>query len=508
MKRSTIPSIEEITKQIAVGLRRTAVRPSISGYKPQEHQVQFHSSEARGRAFIGGNRSGKTVGGGSEAVYWLSGRHPYFTKFRPPVRGRCVGVDFDNGINKIILPEIAKWTPPSLLKNGSWEDSYSRGDRILTLENGSTCEFMSYDQDIDKFSGTSRHFVWFDEEPPEAIFNECMARLIDTGGNWWLTMTPLIDMSWTYDRIYLAGKSKKDPNIAVFEVSTSENAYVNLAEMDILTGGMDDEEKNARLNGTYIGQSGTIYSKSLHADTYLDPLIDSDRWSAIHSRWGHFGMLDHGYTNPTAFYLGAFNEEGEIIIYDEYYHSYRLVRDNAIAINSRIRELKLQDKLEYIVADPSTRNTDSITGTSVQQEYGENGIYLSLGNNNVHSGILRVSGRFKNKTLRVTRNCEKLIWELGRYRWAKYSSGKVAGKNNAQEKPMKKDDHAVDAIRYGVMSRPALPGEVDERVGNVLNAPTAIGPERFDEEVRRFRNMSYADQRNESLVDFTLGDEW
>ena len=321
-------------------------------------------------------------------------------------------------------------------------------------------------------------------------------------------MTPLIDMSWTYDRVYIAGKSKKDPNIHVFEVSTSENAYVNPAEMDVLTSGLRDEEKKARLHGTYLNQTGTIYGKHLKPDNYLEPLEESDRWSQIYSQWGHFGMLDHGYTNPTAFLLGAFDQEGRIIIYDEYYETGRLVKENAEAIKAKISNKKLAGKIEYIVADPSVRNTDAITGTSVQQEYAENDIYLSLGNNNVHSGIMRVAGRFKGKTLYITRNCERLIWELNRYRWEKYTSGKTAARNNAKEKPLKKDDHACDALRYGIMSRPALPGEIDTTVGNVLNAPLAITGDRIDTDVLRFMGKTYRDFKLESGSDFYLGSEW
>lgn len=472
-------SFVELKNELAGALRRTSVRPTIHGYKPQPHQQNFHGSESRGRLFIGGNRSGKTVGGAAEAVMWLTGKHIYWQKFRTPVRGRAVGVDFDNGVDKIMLPEIARWMPPSELIEGSWEKSYSRGNRTLTLENGSTLEFMSYDQDVDKFAGTSRHFVWFDEEPPEEIFNECLARLIDTGGNWWLTMTPLIDMSWTLDRLYTPAVTGTDPNIEAFEVSTSENSYVNENEISILTMGMTDEQREARLHGKYMTYSGTIYGPVLNPAVYLDPILDSDMWPIYYEKWGHFGMLDHGFRNPTAFLLAAFDEEGRIVVYDEYYETNRIVKENALAIRSRIRGHKLDDKLDYIVADPSIRNTDPINRSSIQQEYAEHGLYFSLANNDVVAGINRVTSRFKNKQLFITKNCVNLIHELNRYRWDKFATSKAANKHNVKETPLKKDDHACDALRYGVVSRPALIGEVDMRTGNILNSPVAVNSDDF-----------------------------
>jgi phage terminase large subunit-like protein len=154
---------------------------------------------AKGRQLLGGNRAGKTVAGVCEDVMWLTGQHRFREVPPPPIRGRIIAVDFNQGVDKIILPELAKWIPPSLLINGSWEDSYSSRLRTLTLSNNSFVELMSYEMDLEKFAGTSRHFIHFDEEPNQAIFNENMARLVDTGGSWWMTMTPVNGMTWTYD---------------------------------------------------------------------------------------------------------------------------------------------------------------------------------------------------------------------------------------------------------------------------------------------------------------------
>src|SRR6187402_1282362 len=184
-------------------LRNTAINPGLFAYKPHPSQEKFHRSTANEKLYIGGNRSGKTVGGVTEDIQWLTGNHKYRIDLpEPPIRGRMVAVDIEDGIKKIALPEVMRWTPPSSLKNGSFEDSYDRQSRTLTLMNGSFLEFMSYEQDVAKFAGTSRHFTHFDEEPPEDIFNECLMRLVDTDGSYWITMTPLIELTWVVDRIY------------------------------------------------------------------------------------------------------------------------------------------------------------------------------------------------------------------------------------------------------------------------------------------------------------------
>jgi phage terminase large subunit-like protein len=205
MAKKPAASVEEIVGLVREGLQRTVSRPSIHGYKPHDKQIAFHSSGDKGRLYIGGNRSGKTVGGIVEDIYRMRGIHPYQEIPPAPTRGRIVTVSYTEGIEKIVIPELCRWIPPSDLINGSWEDSYSRSLRTLTLSNGSTAELMSYDQKLEKFAGTSRHWIHFDEEPPKDIFTECRMRLVDTAGCWYMTMTPVNGMTWVYDDVYIPG---------------------------------------------------------------------------------------------------------------------------------------------------------------------------------------------------------------------------------------------------------------------------------------------------------------
>lgn len=522
MAKSNTPSVSifDLRSQIAQGIRRIAVNPSIYGYRPLEYQEKFHKSKVKGKLFLGGNRAGKTVAGGAETVMRLTGNHPYRDNLpKPPVHGRSVSVDIEEGIKKISLPMVARWLPPSELINGSWEDSYSKGERKLTLNNGSTLEFMTYEQDVEKFAGTSRNFIWFDEEPPEDIFNECLLRLVDVGGDWWITMTPLIDMSWTYDRIYqkgLAGGKIQLPDgteitaIEVFQASSLDNPFISAAEMALATEGISEEETDARQHGRYFSYTGAIYAPSLlknsltGVSTFIPPIVDTDNWPLLRNKWGHFGMIDYGFTNPTGFLLGAFDQQGRVIIYKEYYKSKALIQEHAVNILSIIHELQLEEKLEYIIGDPALAQTNGFTGTSIQAEFATNGVYIGLGNNDVLAGIERVSSRLKKGMLLITDDCEMLKWEMQRYRWAKWDTAKAKAKNNPKEMPMKKDDHLMDALRYGIVSRPELDGERPLRAGNILNAPVGLATNEhwIDQE------LNQPNRENSVFFDEFLGTDW
>lgn len=439
----------EVLKDLATKLRSAALHPNLNGYKPHDKQIDFHAKRAHGRLFLGGNRSGKTVGGAVEACWWLTGRHPYIETPPPPVRGRCISVDFLNGVEKIVRPEIARWLPASELRGGSWSNAYNKELRTLFLENGSFLEFMSYDQELDKFAGTSRHFVWFDEEPPQEIFIENKMRLLDTGGAWWVTMTPVEGMTWIYDDVYMAAQT--NDNIHVVEVDMAENIYLNHEEVDAMLVGLSADERKARKEGKFVQIGGLIFKEFGEANI-IDPIIPPRDWL-------HVASLDHGYNNPTAWLWAAVDKDGRIVVYDEHYESGQVISYHAQKVH-QINALH-EREIAYYVGDPSIRNSDPITGTSVLIEYIESGIPLILGNNDVRAGIDKVAKHIRNPEtgkprLFITKNCVNLIHELQRYRWGTWATKKMQNQKNKKEEPHKKHDHAVDALRYLISSRPAV----------------------------------------------------
>ena len=336
-------------------LRQAAISPGINAYKPHPSQEKFHRSLHKEKLYIGGNRSGKTVASVTEGVQWFTGEH----KFRkdlpaPPVRGRCVAVDIEDGVKKIILPELVKWIPSKYLINNSWEDSYDKQSRTLTLNNGSFLELMSYEQDVEKFAGTSRHFCMFDEEPPEDIYNECLMRLVDTDGSYWISMTPLIEMTWIKDRIYdpWAGG---DQSIYVLEVDTEENPYISIQALDRFTRGLSPEEAQARRSGKFITHTGLVYSGSFSARDFTEggnvihDILDLNFKEYV-KNWGHFVCMDHGYANPTVFLFCCYDGDGRIIVYDEIYETRKIVRELALIYQQYLETLNIHPI--YVVGDP------------------------------------------------------------------------------------------------------------------------------------------------------------
>lgn len=501
-------NFQDVTRNLSQQLRIQATRPNIYGYKPHEKQQKFHNSPARLRLYIGGNRSGKTTGGVVEDIWWITGKHPYLVTPPPPITLRSVCVDFLYGIEQIIRPQVARWLPLSEIKGGSWEKGYSKELRTLTLENGSTIEFMSYEQAVEKFSGTSRNAIHFDEEPPKNIFTECKARTIDVSGSMWITMTPLNGMTWIFDEIYLPGKSGMDPNISVVEIEMTENPYLPDGEVSSFLSGLTKDERESRVRGKFVQIGGMVF-KLFDPDIHvIDPIIPPREWE-----W--YESLDHGFNNPTAHLWHAVSPDGLVVTFAEAYESERTVDYWATLVQSR--NLLLGRPPDHYVADPAIAQRQAVTGASIQTEYAQRGIPYQLGHNDVLSGVnrmtqyMKVSAATKRPNWLITRNCVNLIHELQRLSWKTWASRKMADRNNKYDQINKKDDHAFDSCRYFFTFLPDLQGhELIEPGKQPLLIPGATTPvvveSRLDPEF--LKDSSTNTEWSEEGMDEYLGAIW
>jgi phage terminase large subunit-like protein len=494
----------EVVGQLGTQLSQAATQVNSFTYVPHGKQTVFHKATEDIRLYIGGNRSGKTVGGVMEGIYFLRKNHPYQKlpmSEHEPCRGRVVGVDFDNGIAKILLPQYASSIPKSLLINGSWEDSYNGSTRTLTLKDKSFVEFMSYDQDTDKFAGTSRHFVHCDEEPPKPIYNECFARIIDANGRIWITMTPVEGMTWVYDTLYEPGILGTKPDIRVIVVDLTENPHVSDEQKTKFINNLDEDEREARIQGKFVQMGGLIYKK-------FDPTPGGkhviDKSLKPPKGWMVGISLDHGFNNPTAVGWHMVSPEGDVITYAEHYYREKTIDWHAREIKKEImRQGRFPD---ILIADPSIKTRDAITNTSILQEYAKHGLNFTLGNNDVKAGITRVNSYLelrkqwdgKERPLwHVTKDCPNHIKEMSRYRWKTYVNKKDQYEKNPYDEPHKKDDHAMDSLRYFIMSRPSLNAEdesnpQEEASRNNMPAPGVVG---IDATAKDFSSLEdYADK--------------
>lgn len=429
--------MQDFLEELAQKLAGAAKLPNVLSYTPNsEIHKNFHKSQKVGRLLRGGNRSGKSVAGVVEGILRSIGKHPYQKTHDLPTRGRIVTVDRDNGIKLIILPLLKQWIPPSELKNGSWEDSWSNADKIFTFRNGSIIDLKTHQQEVDSFAGVPLHWCWFDEECPQAIFNECRLRLIDFNGVWFMTMTPVEGQDWIFDR-FIVNQTK---NVDLFEVDIADNPHLSKEALELLEDDLSEDEKAVRKQGVFIPRGGLIlrnfdYSRHVIAGSTHFPRT-----------WTVYVSIDHGFNNPTAVLWHAVSPKGDVVTFKEHYQRRWVVEQHAEFIKKTNLDLGITPML--YVGDPSMSQKSAITATSALDEYRRHGIPLMAGKKDVNGRINKMNEYLLQDKWHITDACPNTIKEARKYSFKVHQSIKIADRSNVREEPNKKDDHAMDSCGY------------------------------------------------------------
>lgn len=410
----------------------------------------------------------------AEMVFWATDTHPW--QQRPGEWGsgslqlRCFVVDVEKGVNQILLPKLKRYIPSSYLVDGDFDKSWNQKSLILTLENGTTIDFLTYGMGLEKMGGVPRHIIFFDEEPPQAIFTESLMRLIDFKGRWVIAATPVQGIGWTFDHLWEPGRTDPANPITpgTFTLSASKNPFLKTSEEDfgVYSVGMDEEERKMRFEGEFVARSGLIFPE-FDADTHCVDLEAYFPYGRIPKDWRIYSSVDHGLNNPTAWLWHAVSPQGDIVTFSEHYKSNMLIEEHAEVVHAREREFGRVP--EFRTGDPAMRQRNAVTGTNILQEYSRHGIFIGIEGvpHEVEIGLGIMRTYFKPRDTGsfwghgrpkwvIAYVCPNFIKEMKKLRYASYDSQKAAYDKNKQEIVHKKDDHAFDSARYFATLMPTL----------------------------------------------------
>ena len=401
-------------------------------------QIEFHSNPSRNRWVFGGNRTGKTECGAVEVVVWATGR---------VVEGWVVSLSRQMS-RDITQAKILKYLEKSQIeeivmyqgRKGSPEYGVIE---FIVLKNGSKITFKSCEQGREKFQGTGLDFVWFDEEPPQDIYDECLIRTLDKEGSCvWATMTPLKGKTWVYDKIYL----DQSGDISTMFMSWEDNPYLPPEEVKKMQSALSSDALESRKYGRFMEGTGLVFSEFCVDANVIDPFDIQEGWYTCVS-------IDPGYTSPTAVLWVAVDNDENIFVVADYYVAEKQVPYHAREILKISAKFGFENPHVIIDSNATARNLGN--PESVAQQFLNCGIKVDTKvEKTVIDGVMKIKGLMKNvdgvRKLFVFRNCTNLIKEIKDYWW---------GDN---EKPVKRDDHCIDALRYFVSTvyKEAKPREI------------------------------------------------
>jgi hypothetical protein len=454
---------------------------------PQDAWLRSHHTPdgdpVKFRLAPGGNRGGKTTTGDLSVIIdctpseILPPHLQAYKRWEPPIQVYLVAVS-GRAITQIHLPIFRQWCPKDILVGGSFEKAFNKEYQTLHFKDGSMVNFMSQGMDVEVFQGVPRHIVHFDEEPlydhGRAIFTECLQRLVDFDGDMRMTFTPLNGMTWVYDTLWQPWEQQQpDRETAKSGFAAIEwegekfPIYGHRFEQDdnpvidprgkaaALALARNDEERRARKSGLFVSMAGRVFegfSRQRHVvpdDVVLEHLHDKRTLQLL------LGGLDPGFRHMAAAIFVGLDDEG-VWVGPEVICEKTVIASVAAQIQVVAAEFKLE--LPIFVADPAIERTDHQTGLTDRIAYHRAGIATRLGINDVRPGINAIRGLCDTNRIHIMAGNEVLIDQMLRLRW------KTTGRSEdaAPERPVKRDDHATDALRYPIMSLPIPEARVDD----------------------------------------------
>jgi PBSX family phage terminase large subunit len=385
----------------------------------------------------------------------------------------------DGGLPPLIPPELVA--------------QYRASDELVRLRSGAEILFRSLEEgQVSKILNLSLAGVLVDQieeldpgDPGERVFDTLLGRLSDPRGPRKLlaVANPSGLVSWPYRR--LINEATRDPGVARVHFRLADNA-ANLPADYLESMEAMRETRPAWYRSFILGEWGAFQGQAF---SEFDPAVHVVEPFEIPPSWERFESMDHGANNPTCWLLWAVDYDGNLIACDEYY-SPGLVSEHAPEILRR-RQASWQVGIwsNTCWADPSIFAQHGHTNTlgrpaSIATEYADYQIGLSPANNDRKAGYLhlcellhvdpnRIPATWASvpahvdgsPRLFVFATCRRLIDQLKSAPLA--VEGLDAGEA-VDPKWASAHGHAVDAARYGALSRPSpseepLPPLEDER---------------------------------------------
>lgn len=327
------------------------------------------------------------------------------------------------GVFRQTLPALKKtaWLEiRNLLEKYNIAFDENKTDGIISLPNGSTISFSGLD-DLKKVRSLNLDFVYIEqaEEIDRDTYVEIRLRVRNEVsqkhyGQLLLVVQPEGKDHWLYDYFYTKGLGKhihfhysENPLLP----DKSREYYDTLKEID--------EE-------LWLKYSGGLWGN-------LTSLIYSNYDYEERDTFNYYTAgVDFGWNNPACFLLiGWYDDEAYVI--DEVYQS-EMTSEEFI---SKVKLMLFEHDLD--IEDLDKVYADSASPEHIAEFY-DNGFDIVGANKDVNGGIDTV----KMTKLHVARRCSNTLEELSSYKWQKDMHG------NVLDKPVKVNDHAMDALRYCV----------------------------------------------------------
>lgn len=448
-----------------------AFRPwtSSDGRSPQADYIRAAGTH-RKRVFRAGNRTGKTVCVAFDAVAQLLGWHPAPHPGKPVRRCWASGLDWEWGIGEDLWPAfryfLSRHDPtcggvgdcgceldPAIVGSVQWmRVKQPEIPRAVLLANGAQLVFKSADSKRRKYQGRGIDLLVINEEHPSDIVEEARRGLVTSGGQLSVALTPIERMRWVQDLEHEKGT-------LIVRASMTDAAHAGIADAEVVAdylAGLPDRQRRLRDLGDYADPEGVVYP-SFSRETHVAQVRDGGLWLQgqrlcdypIPGRFPRYAAWDFGYSHPTAVPRIAHDGDLGRIFVERCWHKEQIR-------TSRWAQLLAPDLMKLAAPIVCDHDADG------RAELEAAGLHTTPANKRVVAGlelverllepsrrdglpkIVLVEDPSLDDPAMGRYDAYPMIREFELYRYPKDSEGKALRADH----PIKRDDHAMDALRY------------------------------------------------------------
>lgn len=413
------------------------------GYVPHPQQTLYHNSLARFRVATCGRRFGKSTMAGKDMEPKLFVKDRLFW---------VVGPTYDLGEKefRVIWDDLI--VKRGLGRDKSIKRAYNKkqGDMHITFPWNTSVIVRSADHPEHLVGDALDHVIMSEaaKHKEETFSRYIRPALADRRGGADFPTTPE-GHNWLY-QMYMQGQDKNIPEYESWQFPSWFNTFVypdgiEDPEIKLLKRTMPPERFAQEIGADFKSFVGKIFPE-WDSTTHVKNL-------SFNPLWKNYIAFDWGYTNPLAAIEFQVSPSDEIHVWREHYEPYMTVEKHCVILNARDQPPGYHlDGAFGDAADPEAAAVVSqylvgcMTDPRAKANWRE-GIDLmrSFMQDREYDQDEYGTPQYK-PAFYVDFTCRNLISELDDYK----APGSVNGKN-VPEFGIRMQDHAIDALRYGLM---------------------------------------------------------
>lgn len=363
---------------------------------------------------------------------------------------------------------------PPVLPSGTY--SHNKKDRIIRINGGGEIQYFGLD-DPDKIGSYNLTGCAPDEAVDltkkdwRMLRGRIRVKVKGLKNQIYGACNPGPPSHFLAERFGLAKGFECAPNCEAIMTCSKDNFFLPQDYIDDLNTFVGIA-KARYVDGLWVGSDGLVYDQWDRTKFVMERTLD-DAGQPI--RWNRVIVgQDEGYTNPAVMLVICEDYDGRLHIVHEWYHA----KKRETEVVAAAKDIQRRFKVDLFVIDPSAKK--------LIEAMRHEGLAVREANNSVFDGIQTVQKRLMvagdgRPRLTVDPSCVNTIREKETYEWKQNTKGS----SDFKDEPVKANDHAMDAERYGVMFidgssfKIEQPSRIENPIGLSAGFSTMMGSDRM-----------------------------